>query len=648
MEHYSSLGLIWLVLCTWISCAAAFYLPGLAPISYCVTEKSTNPACLSKIDLFVNSLNSVESVIPYEYARFDFCVPPTDKTSPTENLGQVVVGERIRPSLYNITFKKDVTCKQLCAKEYKSGNAEDGKKLEFLRSGIALNYQNHWIIDNMPVTWCYEFTGEYRKYCSTGFPIGCHVTEDGQARDACVTSTKFNERGMHYIFNHVDIKIKYYDGSGEDWEGARLTSAEVKPKSIKHEKGKDLKCDDDLPAMGFPAEMKSDVYIAYTYSVQFLPETYPNQKWASRWDYILDSMPHTKIQWFSIMNSSVIVLFLSGMVALIMRRTLRKDIAPYNQMESVVCCQKTFRWKLVHGDVFRPPKNGMLLSVMLGCGTQTFITVFFTLVFACFGFLSPANRGALVTCSLVLFVCLGSPAGYVSARIYKMVGGDLWKTNTLLSAFLFPGLIFGIFFLLNCVLWSEGSSAAVPFTTLFTLLAMLFGISAPLTFLGAYLGFKKKPIMQPVRTNQTPRQIPYQRIYTRAAPGIIMGGVLPFGCIYIQLFFILNSIWSQLQDYHWWWRSFLTGGCTAVYFFLYSIHFFVTKLNITGTASTFLYFGYTLIMVLIFFLFTGTVGFFACFFFVRKIYSIVEVDDKGLNGELDGELDGEPDTQIKP
>ncbi|CAH3146023.1 unnamed protein product, partial [Pocillopora meandrina] len=58
-----------LVLCTWISCAAAFYLPGLAPISYCVTEKSTNPACLSKIDLFVNSLNSVESVIPYEYAR---------------------------------------------------------------------------------------------------------------------------------------------------------------------------------------------------------------------------------------------------------------------------------------------------------------------------------------------------------------------------------------------------------------------------------------------------------------------------------------------------------------------------------------------------------------------------------------------------
>ncbi|XP_058942377.2 transmembrane 9 superfamily member 2-like [Pocillopora verrucosa] len=659
MEHYSSLGWIWLVLCVWISCPAAFYLPGLAPISYCETEKSTNPVCLSKIDLFVNRLDSVESVIPYEYARFDFCVPPTDKTSPTENLGQVVFGERIRPSLYNITFKRDVTCKQLCPKEYKSGNAEDGKKLEFLRSGIALNYQNHWIIDNMPVTWCYEVADEERKYCSTGFPIGCHVSEDGQARDACVTSAKFNERGMHYIFNHVDIEIKYHDGSGEDWEGARLMSAKVTPRSIKHEKGKDLKCDGDLPAMGFPAEIKSDVYIAYTYSVQFLPETDPNHKWASRWDYILDSMPHTKIQWFSIMNSLVIVLFLSGMVAMIMLRTLHKDIARYNQMESAEEAQEEFGWKLVHGDVFRPPKKGMLLSVMLGCGTQIFIMVFFTLVFACLGFLSPANRGALMTCSLVLFVCLGSPAGYVSARIYKMVGGELWKTNVLLSAFFFPGLMFGIFFLLNLVLWSEGSSAAVPFTTLLALLAMWFGISVPLTFLGAYLGFKKKPIEQPVRTNQIPRQIPDQSIYTRAGPGIIMGGVLPFGCIFIQLFFILNSIWSHqiyymfgflfvvclillltvsettillcyfhlcAEDYHWWWRSFLTGGCTAVYFFLYSIHFFVTKLTITGTASTFLYFGYTLIMVLIFFLFTGTVGFFACFFFVRKIYSIVKVD----------------------
>ena len=40
-------------------------------------------------------------------------------------------------------------------------------------------------------------------------------------------------------------------------------------------------------------------------------------------------------------------------------------------------------------------------------------------VFACLGFLSPANRGSLMTTALILYVCLGTPAGYVSARIYK-------------------------------------------------------------------------------------------------------------------------------------------------------------------------------------------------------------------------------------
>lgn len=60
-----------------------------------------------------------------------------------------------------------------------------------------------------------------------------------------------------------------------------------------------------------------------------------------------------------------------------------------------------------------------------------------------------------------------------------------------------------------------------------------------------------------------------------------------------------------VQDYHWWWRSFLTSGFTAFYLFIYCVHYFVTKLNIEDAASTFLYFGYTLIMVYLFFLLTG-------------------------------------------
>lgn len=46
-------------------------------------------------------------------------------------------------------------------------------------------------------------------------------------------------------------------------------------------------------------------------------------------------------------------------------------------------------------------------------------------VFATLGFLSPANRGGLMTAVLLLFCFLGSFAGYSSARLYKTfkVGG---------------------------------------------------------------------------------------------------------------------------------------------------------------------------------------------------------------------------------
>ena len=60
-------------------------------------------------------------------------------------------------------------------------------------------------------------------------------------------------------------------------------------------------------------------------------------------------MPHTNIQWFSIMNSLVIVIFLSGMVAMVTVRSLRKDIARYSAAENSEEAQEEFGWKLVHG-----------------------------------------------------------------------------------------------------------------------------------------------------------------------------------------------------------------------------------------------------------------------------------------------------------
>lgn len=90
------------------------------------------------------------------------------------------------------------------------------------------------------------------------------------------------------------------------------------------------------------------------------------------------------------------------------------------------------------------------------------------------------------------------------------VQGEEWKKMTLQTALLFPGVCFSIFFVLNMLVWGQKSTGAVPWTTLFALCFLWFGISVPLVFVGSYFGYKKPAVDDPVRTNKIPRQIPEQ------------------------------------------------------------------------------------------------------------------------------------------
>jgi transmembrane 9 superfamily protein 2/4 len=166
-----------------------------------------------------------------------------------------------------------------------------------------------------------------------------------------------------------------------------------------------------------------------------------------------------------------------------------------------------------------------------------------TLTFALFGLLSPANRGSLITAFIMLFMFMGAFAGYYSSRIYKMFRGTDWKQNTILAAFLYPGIVFTIFFALNMCLWAEGSSGALPFGTFFTLLFLWFCVSVPLVFIGSFFGYKAATIEFPVRTNQIPRAIPKQAWYMHPVITCLLGGILPFGAVSVELFFIMSALW---------------------------------------------------------------------------------------------------------
>ncbi|KAJ0090657.1 hypothetical protein Patl1_14618 [Pistacia atlantica] len=122
-------------------------------------------------------------------------------------------------------------------------------------------------------------------------------------------------------------------------------------------------------------------------------------------------------------------------------------------------------------------------------------------------------------------------------------------------------------------------------------------------FCKIYGGFKKPALEDPVKTNKIPRQIPKQPWYMTPVFSILIGGILPFGAIFIEVFFILTSVWLH-QFYY-------IFGSSAFYLFLYAAFYFFAKLDITKPISGILYFGYMLIVSYAFFLLTGTIGFYA-------------------------------------
>jgi len=298
-------------------------------------------------------------------------------------------------------------------------------------------------------------------------------------------------------------------------------------------------------------------------------------------------------------------------------------------------------------------ERGVGMCYYMSCRVDDKVSILFALL----GFLSPAKRGALLTTSVLLFVLLGSVAGYVTARAAKMWGVSSWLTILMTGTF-FPGTCFGIYFVINLIMWARGAANAIPFSWL-VLLVGLWIVSLPLVFIGAVVGYKQPAIEHPLSVNELPRHIPPPQWFLHPFVTIAAAGALPFAAAFIEIYFILSSIWQQkfyyvfgflaivlgillivvaevtivliyfqlcYEDYRIWWRSFFIGASPGLYLFGYSIIYFINKLSQASIWATLMYFGYMLLASYLFSMMTGTIGFFASFFFTRTIYGSIKVD----------------------
>ncbi|KAJ5321650.1 uncharacterized protein N7506_010780 [Penicillium brevicompactum] len=630
------------------SFTTAFYLPGVAPTSY--DEGQAVPLYVNHLTPSLSRDDQLHSVFSYDYYHpaFGFCQPADGPKDVRESLGSILFGDRIRTSPFELKMAQNETCKSICAE-----TKFDARSAKFTNRRISQGYNINWLVDGLPAAQLNYDGVTQTKFYSPGFALG-DLDDSGQA----------------LLNNHYDIMIDYHKVGFGGKDKYRVVGVLVQPESRRDSRNSEEAGKAECGTQGEVLSLNEDgeTTVTWTYSVYWKESP---TAWATRWDKYLH-VYDPKIHWFSLINSAVFVVFLVGMVSMILLRALKKDIARYNRLDSFNLedldstsaaiedgVQEDSGWKLVHGDVFRCPKSPLLLSIMLGNGAQLFMMTGVTVAFALLGLLSPSNRGLLATAILLISALFGGIGGYVSARVYKTFGGEAWRRNIIMTPLFIPGIIFGAFFILNLFVWAKGSSGAVPFGTMLALVLIWFVISVPLSVAGSWLGFKQSPIEGPTKTNQIPRQVPPMAGSLRTIPSILLTGILPFGAIFVELYFIMTSLWTNkiyymfgflflcyglmiitsaattvllvyfllcAENYRWHWRAFAGAGMTGGYVFVNALIFWATRVSFGGLTGAVLYVGYSALISFIVFILTGSIGFFASWAFIHRIYGSIKVD----------------------
>ncbi|EGD77562.1 endomembrane protein emp70 [Salpingoeca rosetta] len=407
--------------------------------------------------------------------------------------------------------------------------------------------------------------------------------------------------------------------------------------------------------------LKPGITLHFTYEVNFKQSKVSFDK---RFDKYLD--PHFfqhRIHWFSIFNSFMMVIFLVGLVTMILMRTLRKDFVRYSKDNELDDIERDlgdeYGWKQVHGDVFRPPDNVMLFSALVGTGYQIAFVALCVILFVIMGDLY-TERGSVLTTAIFVYAATSPVNGYFGGGLYARLKGTQWIKQTLLSALLMPAVVSTAILLVNFVAIYYNASRAIPFTTMLVVVCIWLFVVLPLTLVGAVLGRNLAGTMDiPCRINPVPRPIPEKKWFMHRWVISLLGGLLPFGSIFIEIYFVFTSFWAykvyyvygfmllvfliltivtvcvtvvctyfllNSEDYRWHWTAFLSGASVALYVYMYSFYYYVMKTKMSGAFQTTFYFGYSALFALVVGLMCGTFGYAGSSVFVYRIYKNLKLD----------------------
>ena len=597
----------------------------------------------STINIQVGKLSSNNYIIPYSYNRLKICNLKRIKKA-EDNLGEILTGEDLYISEYTANINENKFCEILCNNQFRKNTIRKIKRL------IDRNYYSNWYVDKLPAGLIY-YNYDTKKTDINyfyGIPLGK------------------KEKDKYIIYNHLHFKILINKISEKRYNVVGLG---ILPMSMKHN-GTNAICekkyDEDFNFKSIVKEHEvlnndDNQTILYTYDIVF---EYSNITFASRWDHYKSS--DTKIHWTGIIISTLILIILTTIIAFLLTKIIKKDIDNYNyqvvQIEDIdnIKSINENNWKQVSGDVFRPPRvNKMLLSSIIGTGCQLYLMLTIVFFLGVIGFANPEKRSNILSLIILCYILMGLAGGYISAVFYKIMNGTNWLKMSLLTSILFPGTLFLGYIFINIILSLENSTAAVNIYDLSSLFFLWIFCTLPLILIGTFLGIKSKKQKMPCKVNTVPRKI-YEKPwylhyrYLSCITGLICFITILFELNYImsalwrhELYFIVSFLWISYflfimvsgevsiivvfwnlcyGDYNWWWKSFLVGSSPVIYFIIYSIYFFIFKMNVTRLSAIVVYFGIMGLISAMALFICGSISVIICFGFIFKIYSNIKID----------------------
>lgn len=262
-------------------------------------------------------MTSTKTQLPYEYYNLPIhCKPENGVKYKSENLGEILRGDRIVNTGYMVKMDINEKCKVICQDIELS---IDQAKQVIKRIKDA--YHVHLLVDNLP--------------CATKF----HLLDNNEEQYEHGYQLGYVSNGEYFLNNHIRFILKYHTEKSTDLY--RVVGFEIETHSLNHSlvKPKDDKtCSIESDNPGDATVKPQKIIPGQTNKLHMTYEVIwqaSDIAWASRWDSYL-KMSDVQIHWFSIINSLVVVFFLAGILSMILIRSLRRDIAKYNREDEPV------------------------------------------------------------------------------------------------------------------------------------------------------------------------------------------------------------------------------------------------------------------------------------------------------------------------